>query len=122
MAWAWIAALLMALPAAAAEPRLPLARGSYLPAELACARATPASIRHFDGQGFARGGTACLTTGLRAEGDGFSFTETCRHLATGAETSAPVRLFPEGDSAFTRDGVRYRRCPPEQLPAGLRGG
>lgn len=112
-----IPALLLAGSAAlAAEPRLPPARGVYLPADIPCARATGAALRHFDGHGFAHAGTACVTRGLMSDGPGFRFTETCLRLSTGVETEASVHLAPEGEAAFTRDGVRYRRCAPAELP------
>lgn len=115
-----LAALSMA-GLASAQERLPLERGWYVVEGTPCARATDSTMVQFDGQGFARPGAACLTTGMRREGASHVVSSACRLLATSEERRFDMHVtvysrtaFGIGDEAGQR---RYRLCPRNQLPA-----
>jgi hypothetical protein len=107
--------------AANAQERLPLERGWYVVEGTPCGRASEATMVLFDGQGFARPGAACLTTGTRREGASHVVSSACRALATSEERRFDMHVtvysrtsFGMGDEAGQR---RYRHCPRNQLPA-----
>lgn len=116
--------LLAALGAAGvahAQERLPLERGWYVVEGTPCGRASETTMVQFDGQGFARPGAACLTTGTRREGASYVVSSACRALATSEERRFDMHVtvytrtsFGIGDEAGQR---RYRHCPRNQLPA-----
>jgi hypothetical protein len=106
---------------ASAQERLPLERGWYVVEGTPCTRATDGTMVQFDGQGFARPGAACLTTGMRREGASYVVSSACRLLATSEERRFDMHVtvyartaFGIGDEAGQR---RYRLCPRDQLPA-----
>jgi hypothetical protein len=119
--------MLAALGAAgspSAQESLPLDRGWYVIEGIPCNRATDTTMVQFDGQGFARPGAACVTTGTRREGASFVVSSACRALATTEEHRFDMHVTPYGRTAFAiGDEVgqrRYRLCPRNQLPARWR--
>jgi hypothetical protein len=114
-------ALALSLPAAALAQDLPLPRGFYIDAAVACAEASNATLSLLHKTGLNSARSDCSFTAMTTEGNGiFAYRETCTTIPDGDSYEGEGRIEVLGPERFRLFGDgwerAFRHCPQVALP------
>ncbi len=113
--------LALTLPAPALAQDLPLVRGFYIDATVACADASNATLSLLHKAGLNSARSDCSFAAMTAEGDGiFAYRETCTTIPDGDTWDGEGRIEVLGPERFRLFGEgweqTFRHCPQPSLP------
>lgn len=104
--------------AAAAPDMLPLRHGIFVPTDVACRGASNAAMVNYWGgrSAIGSGGATCTIQRVTHIGTAYTFTDTCRDVASGESIEGGRTVLTiASPTAFRMNGTDYRYCGPRPV-------